>query len=109
MITIKLSPADASAHVVETPHVPAAVHGQELAITLGLIGLLGGVFLRGFTEAIGVAVALVVIYLALNFVVVVVSFGHVIEHPDVIGDWTNALTQDYGSPIVMVAVALLVF
>ena len=60
IITITLSAADASAHVVENPHVPAFLHGQELWITLGLVALLGAVFLKGFTEAIGVAVALVV-------------------------------------------------
>src|SRR5689334_12772490 len=69
IITMTLSAADASAHVVENPHVPDFVHGHEVAITLGLVALLGAVFLRGFTEAIGVAVALVVIYLALNLVV----------------------------------------
>ena len=47
----------------------------ELVVTLGLLALLGAVFLRGFTEAIGVAVALVAIYLALN--VVVIGVGRV--------------------------------
>src|SRR4051794_31041294 len=56
MITITLSAADAAAHVVENPHVPAFLHGREILITLILVGLLGAVFLRGFTEAIGVAV-----------------------------------------------------
>ena len=35
IITITLSAADASAHVVENPHVPAFLHGQQLWITLG--------------------------------------------------------------------------
>ena len=35
-----------------------------------LLALLGAVFLKGFTEAIGVAVVLVGVYLALNVVVV---------------------------------------
>ena len=47
IITITLSAADASAHVVENPHVPAFLHGQELWITLGLVALLGAVFLKG--------------------------------------------------------------
>ena len=69
MITITLSAADASAHVVENPHVAALLHDQQVLITLSLITLLGVVFLRGFTEAMGLAVALVGIYLALNAVV----------------------------------------
>src|SRR3954471_2308158 len=88
MITITLSAADASAHVVENPHVPAFLHGQEIAITLALVALLGAVFLRGMGEAVGVAVALVFMYLALNLVVVAVSFWHVFEDPHVITRWT---------------------
>ena len=45
------------------------LHGYEIPITLGLILLLGIVFLRGFAEAIGVAVGIVALYLALNVVV----------------------------------------
>ena len=59
LITMTLSAADATAHIVENPNVPALLHGHEVAITLALLALLGGVFLRGFTEAIGIAVALV--------------------------------------------------
>lgn len=47
IITITLSAADASVHIVENPHVPEVLHGQELWITIGLISLLGGVFLKG--------------------------------------------------------------
>ena len=46
-----------------------------MLITLGLLALLAGVFLRGFSEAIGIAVALVAVYLALNLVVVVGRAG----------------------------------
>jgi len=109
MITITLSAADASAHVVENPHVPSFVHGHEVAITLGLVGLLGAVFLRGFTEAIGVAVALVVTYLALNLVVIAAALGQVVEHPQVIGDWTNLLQVEHGSVLAMIGMSLLVF
>src|SRR6478736_3509751 len=47
IITITLSAADASAHLIENPHVPAALHGHQLLITLGLLALLGAVFLKG--------------------------------------------------------------
>jgi hypothetical protein len=106
IITITLSAADASAHVVENPHVPAFLDGQQLWITVGLIALLGAVFLKGFTEAIGVAVALVVAYLGLNAVVIVVAAGHVLQHPHVVSDWTGALTTEHGNVAMMVAVSL---
>ena len=105
-----LSAADATAHLVENPLVPAAWHGHEVAITLVLLALLGAVFLKGFTEAIGIAVGLVAIYLALNVVVVVVGLWHVVTRP---GPWSPtgaaALTTEHGNPLMMVAVALLVF
>ena len=98
VITMTLSAADASAHVTENPYVPSFLHGQELWITLGLLALLGAVFLRGFTEAIGVAVVLVGIYLALNVVVLVVSLGEVVAHPAVVPDWSAALTARTREP-----------
>src|SRR5512139_1158480 len=109
LITMTLSAADATAHIVENPHFPEALHGHEVPITLALLALLGAVFLRGFTEAIGVAVALVASYLALNLVVVGVALWHVFASPSVVSDWTAALTQSHGSLASMVAVSVLVF
>jgi hypothetical protein len=108
IITITLSAADATAHIVENPHVASVLHGQEIPITLGLILLLGAVFLRGFGEAIGVAVGLVLLYLALNAVVIMVALWHVLEHPHVVSDWTAALTTEHGNPLMMMALAVLV-
>jgi len=70
LITVTLSTADATEHLVENPHVPSSLQGHEVVITLVLIALLGAVFLKGFTEAMGVAVVLVGAYLTLNAVVV---------------------------------------
>ncbi|MEZ2389367.1 amino acid transporter [bacterium RCC_150] len=109
MITMTLSAADASAHAIENPFAPAWLHGQEIAITLALIAGLGIVFLRGFKEAINVAVVLVGAYLALNAVVVVVGLMHVVTEAHVVTDWWAALNQQHGNPLVMVGIALLVF
>lgn len=109
LITITLSAADATAHLVENPHLTSTLHGHQVLITVLLIALLGGVFLKGFTEAIGLAVALVGAYLALNVVVVAVGLYHVIAAPHVITDWSNALTAQHGNPVLMVGVALVVF
>jgi hypothetical protein len=76
VITITLSAADATAHVLENPLVPGFLDGHQVPITLFLIALLGGIFLKGFTEAIGIAVGLVAVYLALNLVVVTVALEH---------------------------------
>ncbi|BCM64859.1 MULTISPECIES: APC family permease [Streptomyces] len=109
LITITLSAADASTHLVENPHLEEALHDKQVLITLILIALLGAVFLKGFLEAIGVAVALVGIYLALNAVVVVVGLFHVATEGHVVTDWSNALTAEHGNVLVMVGMALLVF
>ncbi|MFK0216279.1 amino acid transporter [Streptomyces sp. NPDC090298] len=109
LITITLSAADASTHLVENPHLEEALHNKQMIITLVLIALLGAVFLKGFLEAIGVAVVLVGIYLSLNVVVVVSGFWHVITEGHVVTDWTAALTAEHGNVFAMVGVALLVF
>lgn len=109
LITITLSAADASTHLVENPHLSDALHGRQMLITLLLVALLGAVFMKGFLEAIGVAVALVGVYLALNVVVVAVGLWHVATAGHVITDWSNALTTQHGNVLVMVGLALLVF
>ncbi|MFD3440233.1 amino acid transporter [Streptomyces sp. NPDC058685] len=109
VITITLSAADAAAHVVENPFAPRWMHGSGIWITLILIGLLGAVFLKGFHEAIGVAVPLVAAYLGLNLVVLVSAAWQVIGKPVVIGDWWSAMTAEHSSSLAMIGVALLVF
>ncbi|MBD0709456.1 MULTISPECIES: amino acid transporter [unclassified Streptomyces] len=109
LITITLSAADASTHLVENPHLADALRDKQMLITMVLIALLGAVFLKGFLEAIGVAVALVGGYLALNAVVVVTGLWHVLTEGHVVTDWTAALTAEHGNVFAMVGVALLVF
>jgi len=109
IITITLSAADATAHIIENPFVPAFLHGQEVAITLVLVALLGAVFLKGFKEAIGIAVVLVILYLALNLIVIGNALYQVVLHPPLVVDWRNALFTSHGSPLAMVGVALLLF
>src|SRR5664280_1102035 len=109
LITMTLSAADATAHLVSNPLVPAGWSDHTLLITLGLLALLGGVFLRGFTEAIGIAVVLVAVYLTLNVVVVAVGLEHVASAPGLVGDGRAALTTTYSSPWMMIGIALLVF
>lgn len=109
MITMTLSAADATAHLVENPFAPAALKGNEVVITIAMLAGLGVVFLRGFTEAIRLATVLVGVFLGLNLVVVAVSIWHLIAHPVFLGDWWSVLTTQHGDPFLVIAVALLVF
>jgi hypothetical protein len=109
VITITLSAADAAAHAVENPFMPHALHDQRVLVTLLLIAILGAVFLKGFTEAIGIAVALVGSYLLLNLVVVAASLMHVAQQPTVVADWQRVLLAEHGNPTRMLLAALLLF
>jgi hypothetical protein len=109
LVTITLSAADAAVHVAENPLVPGFIHGQEVAITLLLLAVLGAIFLKGFKEAIGVAVLIVGAYLLLNLVVVAAGFYEIATHPRSITDWSDALFSSYGNPLVMIGASVLIF
>jgi hypothetical protein len=109
IITITLSAADAMAHLVENPFFPEALKGHPILLTLLLIGLLGGVFLRGFNEAIGIAVLLVVTYLSLNLVTIGAAFYQVFLHPELVQDWTQLLWSQHTNPGSMLLAAALLF
>jgi hypothetical protein len=109
IITMTLSAADASAHLIENPNLRSTLAGHQVAITLFLLALLGAVFLRGFTEAIGLAVGLVGVYLALNVVVIAVGLWQIVTHPHLVPDWSAALTQQHGNALAMIGVSLIVF
>ncbi|GAA3209111.1 amino acid transporter [Dactylosporangium siamense] len=109
IITMTLSAADATAHLDENPFWPAALHDHEVPVTLVLLGLLGGVFLIGFTEAVGIAVAIVGVYLTLNMIVVVDGLWLIATDPSTLTNWSSALTARHGNPLLVVAIALVVF
>jgi hypothetical protein len=108
VITITLSAADATAHVVENPFFPDIFHHQ-LALTLVLLLGLGAVFLKGFKEAIGVAVAIVAVYLLLNLIIVAVALEHIATEPNLARDWWTALFTVHGNPLSMVGLSILLF
>ncbi|HEU5014113.1 MAG TPA: hypothetical protein VFT66_16440 [Roseiflexaceae bacterium] len=109
IITITLSAADATAHIIENPFTPAFLQGHNVLVTLTLITLLGAVFLKGFKEAIGLAVFLVGTYLFLNLIIIGYGMYVVFTHPLAISNWEAALFTNYGNPLLMIGVALLLF
>jgi hypothetical protein len=109
VITITLSASDAAAHIVENSLVHDFVKGQEVTITLLLVALLGGVFLRGFQEAIGLAVVLVGVYLGLNLVVIGAGIQHIIADPSVLTKWQQGLFTSHGNPLTMLLTLAIIF
>lgn len=93
VITITLSAADATAHILENPfvhdHLPFLEH--PVIVTFALIACLGVVFLKGFKEAIGIAVFLVATYILLNLTVLGVGLYEVATHPELLTNWREAL------------------
>ncbi|MDQ4122567.1 MAG: amino acid transporter [Acidobacteriota bacterium] len=117
IVTITLSAADATAHIVENPFVHHTFPflektSSEVILTLLLISGLGAVFLKGFKEAIGIAVVVVAVYIGLNLIVVGTGLYEVFTHPQELYEWKDAL-MNYpgvsGNPIFMVGLALFVF
>src|SRR5215203_626044 len=109
IITITLSASDATAHLTENPLAPEWLQNYEVAITVALLALLGAVFLKGFKEAIGVAVSIVGVYLLLNLVVVGTGFYQIFAQPQELVGWREALLGTYGNPLMMLGDSLLVF
>jgi hypothetical protein len=94
IVTITLSSADATVHLLENPYTPEFLHGHAVAVTIVLLLILGGVFLLGFSEAVVVAIPLVALFLVLNAVIVAVGIGETLAAPQLVGSWTQALTAN---------------
>jgi hypothetical protein len=108
VITITLSAADATAHIIENPYMPAWAN-HPIAVTCLLLLLLGGVFLRGFREAIWLAVLLVAWYLAVNLIVIGWELIELARDPRAIADWQHNLFATGGNPWMMLLLTLVLF
>jgi hypothetical protein len=108
IVTITLSAADATAHVIENPLTPEWMKHPVL-MTLVLLAALGGIFLKGFGEAVWLAVPIVAVYLALNVVVVGWGVLYIWNRPELWSAWSAAVTAERGGPGAMLIVALLLF
>lgn len=91
VITQTLSAADAAEHLIHNPlwkRTPDSLHGQ-MTVTMLLLILLGAMFLRGFGEVIGLAVAIVGTYLLLNAILIVSGLVFLAAHPAILGEWSQ--------------------
>lgn len=108
IITITLSSADAALHMAENPLLHGHIGHAQMGLTILLITLLGAVFLKGFSEAIGLAVLIAVPYILLNVVVLAFGLWEIHLHPETVAEWRDLLNArgDWSS---LLLVSLLVF
>lgn len=108
IITMTLSAADGAAHLIHNPLMPHWLDHQTL-VTLFILAILSGVFLKGFKEAVSIAVWLVGSYLVLNALVVGISVLQIMYHPEVMHNWRLAIGARHQSVWHMLGLSLLLF
>jgi len=108
VITMTLSAADAAEHAVENPYFHDILGGHQVWVTLAILFVLAAVFLKGFSEAIGLASAAAVPYLALNLIVLGRGAFEILTHPTLVPDWRAAITAQGDSSLIIMG-AILVF
>ena len=108
IITMTLSAADAADHFIHNPYTPHSLQNQ-MNVTLFLLAILGAIFLKGFKEAIDIAVVLVGIYLALNLIVTLVALVHVLLYPHLVLNWKNTISAQHGSLLSIIGISVLLF
>lgn len=107
IITMTLSAADAALHAVENPWLHPILGDHRMAVTVALLALLAYVFVRGFTEAIGLAALVAVPYLLLTSVTLVRALMEVVSHPELIPQWRDALSLRGDWTSVLIASAFI--
>ncbi|MSQ83117.1 MAG: hypothetical protein EXR77_09445 [Myxococcales bacterium] len=133
VITITLSAADATHHIVQNPWLAPHVPHSPVGVTALLMTALCLVFLKGFREAIGLSVFIALPYMVLNLVIIWAGVDYINAHPELWSAWwakvaafdTAVLRQELvnmskegagpvahlqgGGTLMLVAVSLLVF
>jgi hypothetical protein len=95
IITQTLSAADAAEHLIHNPFWASAppILQSQMFLTIGMLLLLGGMFLRGFKEVIAIAVVIVGVYLALNAFVLASGIVYLAFHPWLLSDWYQSVLR----------------
>jgi len=106
VITMTLSAADAAMHAIENPFLGPFLGHHQVLVTLAILAVLAVVFLKGFREAMGLAAAAAIPYLALNLVVLGRGAWEVLTHPSLLSDWRMALAAKGDFTLVLVGAAL---
>lgn len=110
VITITLSAADATEHILHNPYIEEHFKALDhpVAVTLVLVSVLAAVFLKGFKEAIGIAVFVVLSYLLLNLIVVMVGLYQIVLDTSVLVRWQDAVVATSGESFGVKGIAMVI-
>ena len=108
VITMTLSAADAARHAIANPFLHPYLGNTHIATTLLFLGLLAVVFLLGFREAIGLAAAVAIPYLALNAFVLMWGLWLIAKHPALLSQWHGSL-HSFGDWTAIFVASAIVF
>ena len=90
VITKTLSAADAAAHLISNSifagNAPPWAHNQ-VVMAVVLLLLLGAMFLKGYSEVVGIATVLVIVFLGLSFLIIASGLWHLLTHPTLLQQW----------------------
>jgi hypothetical protein len=115
IVTITLSAADAAVHLIDNEVLRNYVNldGKGVPVTLLIILLLGAVFLKGFKEAVAIAVVLVIVFLGLNIVVIGRGIQELMNHPEYLETWKQNIASTPGTrggnPFMIFALSAMMF
>lgn len=93
VITITLSAADATLHIVENPMWPKDWEVSHVVLTWILILALCAVFLKGFKEAIGLAMLIAIPYIVMNYIVIGMGIAKIDAHPELLAAWWSKISH----------------
>jgi hypothetical protein len=107
VITMTLSAADAAQHAVENPILHPYLGNHRLGLTLALLALLALVFIKGFREAIRVAMLVAMPYIGLNVIVLARGLIEIVLHPELIRAWRLDLHAHGDWTMILIASAII--
>ncbi len=106
VITMTLSAADAARHAIANPYFHPYTGDAHVAITLAFLTLLAVVFMMGFREAIVLAAAVAIPYIALNAFVMIWCMHRIFSGPALLSHWYYNMHSSGDWTAIFVASAL---
>jgi len=106
VITMTLSAADAARHAIANPYFHPYIAHEHITITLAFLALLAVVFMLGFREAILLAAAVAIPYIALNAFVMIWCMHRIFSGPALLSHWSYNMHSSGDWTAIFVASAL---